>query len=267
MFRITVIAYNTLLEALRDRILYSIVIFAFLMILGSLVITSISAEQYNKIVIDFGLTTISAIGILISIFLGMNVVYKEIEKKTVYNIFSKPVRRFEFILGKYLGISLTLLIITISMSIVLSIIVFYLESKYGTFISYHYGGNYNSQYFWAILFTYLEFLILIAISLVFSSFSTPVMTVLFVLLTFIIGRFSTDIKLFSQVIKDPAVSYITDIMYRVIPHLDLYNLRSYAVYGGDIPYSMIFNTTVYTFIYCAALLILSVIIFENKEFK
>jgi len=103
--------------------------------------------------------------------------------------------------------------------------------------------------------------------LVCSSFSTPIMTVLFVLLTFIIGRFSTDIKLFSEIVKDPLAGYATEFIYRIIPHLDLYNLRSQAVYGGDISYSLIFNTTIYTIIYCSALLILAIIVFEKKEFK
>ena len=265
--RILVVAYNTFIEAVRDKILYSLVIFSFLMIIGSLVVTSISAEQYNKIVKDIGLTTISLIGILISIFLGMNVVYKEIEKKTVYNIFSKPVRRFEFILGKYLGISFTLLVITISMSIILSLIVIYFETKYKSFIFYHYGGSYYAQYIWAIYFTYLEFLIVIALSLVFSSFATPVMTVLFVLLTFIIGRFSADIRLFSEFVKDPFASYMTEFIYRIIPHLDQFNLRTQAVYGGEVSFFLIYNTTINAFIYCIALLILSIIIFEKKEFE
>ncbi|NIP38416.1 MAG: ABC transporter permease subunit [Candidatus Dadabacteria bacterium] len=265
--RISVIAYNTFIEAVRDRILYSLVLFSFLMILGSIIITSISAEQYNKIVRDIGLTTISLIGILISIFLGMNVVYKEIEKKTVYNIFSKPVRRFEFILGKYFGISFTLLVITVSMSLILSLIVLYYESKYQSFIHFYYGGSFYSQYIAAIYFTYLEFLVVIAISLVFSSFSTPVMTVLFVLLAFVVGRFSADIKLFADFVKDPFVGYVSEILYRIIPHLDQFNLRSEAVHGGEISSSLIINTSGYAVLYCLALLILSIVIFEKKEFK
>ena len=267
MNRILVIAYNTVLEALRDRILYSLVLFSVLMIIGSIIITTISAEQYIKIVKDVGLMTISVIGILISVFLGMNVVYKEIEKKTVYNIFSKPVRRYEFIIGKFLGISSTLFLITICMSIILSVIVYYYQAKYAAFIEFHYGGIYYSQFIWAILFTFLEFLILIALSLVFSSFSTPVMTVLFVFLTFVIGRFSSDIRLFTEVVKDPMAGKIAGMLYRIIPHLDIYNLRSQAVYGGVISNSLILNTILYTIVYCSALLLLSIIVFEKKEFK
>jgi hypothetical protein len=93
------------------------------------------------------------------------------------------------------------------------------------------------------------------------------MTVLFVLLAFVVGRFSSDIKLFSVYIKDPLVGSITEIIYRIIPHLDQFNLRSEAVHGGEISFSLLYNTTAYAIIYCVALLILSIIIFEKKEFN
>lgn len=265
--RIIVIAYNTFLEAVRDRILYSLLIFAVLMILGTIIISSISAEQYNKITKDLGLTTISIIGILISMFLGMNVVYKEIDKKTVYNLFSKPLRRFEFILGKYFGISLTLLVITFGMSLILFILVYYVENRYKGLIEFHYGGQYYIEFVYALYCTYLELLIVIAVGLVFSSFTTPIMTVMFVLLVFIIGRFSSDIKLFAEHIKNPVVGYITDIIYIFVPHLDQLNLRSEAVYGGDISLNLIANLTGYTLLYCSSIIILAIVIFHKKEFK
>ena len=152
MNRIIVISYNTFIEAVRDRVLYSLIIFSVFIIFGSIIIASISAEQSNKIIKDMGLTTISFITILISVFLGMNVVYKEIEKKTVYNIFSKPVRKFEFILGKYLGISFTLLVILVAMSFILLIVVYYNDSGNKEFIKFHYGGSYYLEFFSAIYF-------------------------------------------------------------------------------------------------------------------
>lgn len=267
MNRIYAIAKNTFIEAVRDRILYSLVLFSVLMILGSIVVASISAEQFIKIIKDIGLSTISLIGILISIFLGMNIVYKEIDKRTVYNIFSKPVRRFEFIIGKYLGLSFTLLVLVTIMSAVLMLIVLYYEIRYQGYLAFHYGGSYYYQFLIALYFTYLEYLFLIGLSLVFSSFSTPVMTVLFVLLVFIIGRFSSDILLFTKYVKDPFLENVMQILYRIIPHLDKFNLRTEAVYGGEISTSLILNLTIYCIIYCSALLILSIIIFEKKEFK
>lgn len=267
MKRVLSVAHNTFIEAIRDRVLYSLVIFAFLMILSSLVIASISGEQYNKIVKDVGLTAISIIGIMISIFLGMGLVYKEIERKTVYNIFSKPIRRYEFILGKYLGLAFTLLLITVGMTIILFLLVLYTELRYQGLIEFYYGGHYFGEFFNAIYFQYLEFLIIIGIAITFSCFTTPVLSVLFTFFLFAIGRFSGDIRLFAEEIKNPVSAVFAEVVYRVIPNLEKFNARSEAVYGGSISAELILNTTAYAVIYTAALLLLSMIIFEKKEFK
>jgi len=261
------IAHNTFREAIRDRVLYSLILFAIIMILSSLLFASISAEQYNKIVKDLGLTVVSLMGIIISIFLGMGLVYKEIERKTVYNIFSKPIRRYEFILGKYLGLSFTILVNTAAMAVILFLIVLYTETKHAGLIEYYYGGPYFSQFFKAVYFEYLEFLVIIGIAMVFSSFTTPVMTLLFTFFLFAIGRFSSDLRLFAEQVDNPLVKYITEFVYRVIPNLEKFDIRREAVYGGDISWELILYTTVYGGIYAIVLIILSIIIFQKREFK
>ncbi|MGH7791747.1 MAG: ABC transporter permease, partial [Thermodesulfobacteriota bacterium] len=245
MNRIWSVARNTFIEAVRDRVLYSLILFAFLMILSSLILASISAEQYNKIVKDLGLTVISLIGIMISVFLGMGLVYKEIEKKTVYNIFSKPIRRYEFILGKYLGLAFTILVNTLAMAFILFIIVFYIESKYGEFVKFYYGGHYFAEFFKAVYFEYLEFLIVVGIALVFSSFTTPVMTVLLTFLLFAVGRFSSDVRLFAEEVKTPVTGVLAELIYRVIPNLEKFDVRREAVYGGNVSLELILYTTAY----------------------
>ncbi len=267
MNRVFSVARNTFIEAIRDRVLYSLVVFAILMILSSLIIAAISGEQYNKIVKDLGLTAISIIGIMLSVFLGMGLVYKEIEKKTVYNIFSKPIKRYEFILGKYLGLAFTLLLITIGMAIILFLLVLYTELRYQGLIEFYYGGQHFSEFFNAIYFQYLEFLIIIGIALIFSSFTSPILSVLFTFLLFAIGRFSGDIRLFAEEIKNPVSAVFAEVIYTVIPNLEKFNARSEAVYGGSLNWELIIYTTVYAIIYTIALLLLSMVIFEKKEFK
>ncbi len=267
MKRIWSVAHNTFIEAIKDRVLFSLILFAFVMILSSLIFASISAEQYNKIVKDLGLTAISLIGIMISIFLGMGLVYKEIEKKTVYNIFSKPIRRYEFILGKYLGLSFTLLVNTAAMAFILFLLVLYTEMRHAGLIKYYYGGHYYAEFFKAVYFEYLEFIVIIGIALVFSSFTTPVMSVLFTFFLFAIGRFSSDIRLLAEQVKNPVVGFITEVIYRVIPNLEKFDVRREAVYGGSISVELILYTTAYAILYILALLVLSIIIFEKREFK
>ena len=267
MKKIFLVASNAFLEARRDRVLYSLALFALLMILSSLVFSSISAEQYNKIVKDFGLTAISLFGILISIFLGTSLVYKEIEKKTVYNIFSKPIERYQFIIGKYLGLALTILIITVSMCLILFLVVLYVELPRTKFIEYYYGGHYFLEFFLAVYFEYLEFLIVIGVAIVLSSFTTPILAILLTFLFISIGRFSADIMLLAEEIQSPLVLLFSKIVYIVIPNLEKFNIRSEAVYGGNISLQLVFNTTIYALIYVCIFLLLSILIFQKKEFK
>ncbi len=267
MHRIYSVARNTFIEAIRDRVLYSLVLFAVVMILSTLIFASISAEQYNKIVKDLGLTAISLIGVLLSVFLGVGLVYKEVEKKTVYNIFSKPVRRYEFILGKYLGLATTLLIVTIGMALILFLLVLYTEFKHAGLIKFYYGGHYYAEFFKAVYFQYLEFLVVIGIAMLFSSFTTPVLSILFTLFLFAIGRFSSDVRLFAEEVKNPATAVMSEFIYRVIPNLEKFDVRSEAVYGGVVSLPLFLNTTAYALIYVAALIILATVIFQRKEFK
>lgn len=267
MRKIFTVAHNTFTESIRDRVLYSLIFFALIMIASSLVLSTISAEQHNKIVKDFGLTAISIFGILLSIFLGIGLVYKEIEKKTVYNIFSKPLERYQFIIGKYLGLSLTILIITLAMSLILFLIVLYIELSSKDFIIYYYGGHYFKELFLAIYFQFLEFLILIGIALVLSSFTTPVIAILLSFLVFAMGRFSSDIRLFAEEIKNPVVNIFSEFLYRTIPNLEKFDFRSEAVYGGEISWNLVGYTSIYAVIYIFLLLFISIIIFERREFK
>ena len=267
MKKIWIIALNTFLEARRDRVLYSLILFAVIMILSSLVFSTISAEQYNKIVKDFALTAISLFGVLISIFLGTGLVYKEIEKKTVYNIFSKPLERYQFIIGKYLGLCITLFVITLSMCLIVFLIILYVELPNSSFIKYYYGGHYFTEFFTAVYFQYLEFLIVIGIAIVLSSFTSPVLAILLSFLVFAVGRFSADIRLFAEEVNNPLANYFSEIFYYLIPNLEKFNIRSEAVYGGTISTSLILNTTAYAIIYVIILILLSILIFQKREFK
>lgn len=264
---IWVIALNTFLEARRDRILYSLFLFAILMIISSLVFSTISAQQFNKIVKDFGLTAISLFGVLLSIFLGTSLVFKEIEKKTVYNIFSKPIERYQFIIGKYIGLAITLFVITLSMCAILFITILFVELPNSGFIKFYYGGHHFLEFFTAVSFEYLEFLVVIGIALVLSSFTSPVLAILLSFLLFAVGRLSADIRLFAEEIDNPAVNYFSEIFYRVVPNLEKFNIRSEAVYGGNISLNLVLNTTIYAFIYVIILVLLAILIFQRKEFK
>src|SRR5882757_9388584 len=108
--RIGYIAYNTFREAVRDRVLYNLIFFALLLVASAPLFGQISIGMERLILVNVGLSSISLFGVIIAIFIGIGLVSKEIEKKTLYTILSRPVRRWEFIVGKYLGLMVTLVV-------------------------------------------------------------------------------------------------------------------------------------------------------------
>ena len=134
-------------------------------------------------------------------------------------------------------------------------------------IEFYYGGHYYAEFFKAVYFTYLEFLIIIGITIVFSSFTTPVMSALFTFFLIAIGRFSSDIRLFAEEVQNPVTAVLAEVLYRVLPNLEKFNVRSEAVYGGVVSSELLLYTTGYALLYSLALLILTIVIFEQKEFK
>ena len=116
MGRIVTIALGAFKESVRERVLYNLIVFAFLMIGAAILLGSISVGVEQIILVNLGLAAISVFGLLIAIFIGIGLVSKEIDRRTIYNILSKPVTRAEFILGKYAGLLLTLFVNTAIMT-------------------------------------------------------------------------------------------------------------------------------------------------------
>ena len=177
------IARNAFREAVRDRVLYNLVIFVLLLTATAISIGELSGGQERKIIADLGLSAILLFGVFIAIFVGVGLVYKEIERRTVYSIFSKPVGRGQFLVGKYLGLCLTLLVNVIVMGAGVSLALAYVSRGWDPLI----------LSIWpAIFLIYLELMILTAVALLFSAFSSPALSALLTFLIFIIGHFSAD---------------------------------------------------------------------------
>ena len=183
--RIAAIAGNAFREAVRDRVLYNLVLFVLLLTAAAIFIGELSGGQERKIIVDLGLSAMLLFGVFIAIFVGIGLVYKEIERRTVYAIFSKPVGRGEFMVGKYLGLCLTLLVNVVLMGAGVSLALIYVSR----------GWDPLALSIWpAILLIYFELMILTAVALLFSSFSSPALSALLTFFVFIIGHFSADLK-------------------------------------------------------------------------
>lgn len=253
--KIVAIAINTFREAVRDKILYSLLGFAVMMILFSVVLGELALGEYSKIVKDFGLASISIFGTLIAIFVGIGLVYKEIEQRTIYTILSKPIRRGQFLLGKYLGLALTLAVEVAIMTVVLLALVASIT------------GQLPTELLIAIGFIYLELLLITAFAVMFSAFSTPTLSAMFSVAVFIIGHLSQDIHTFGSKAESPAVQKISHVVYLLLPNLENFNFKGQAVHGVAVPPEQYLYSLAYGALYTALVLAVAAAIFSRRDFK
>jgi len=255
---IPAIALNAFREAVRDRVLYNLVLFVLLLIGSAIFLGELSAGQEVKITIDLGLSAMLLFGAFIAIFVGVGLVYKEIERRTLYAILSKPVGRGQFLLGKYLGLCLTLLINVAIMGIGVSLALIYL----------HRGWDPLVVKIWpAILLIYFELMILTGVALLFSSFSSPALSALLTFFVFIIGHFSGDLNSLAKSSDGAAARVLFRALYYLLPNLTHYSMITPAAHGIAPDASAFGLAAAYAVVYSAVLLAAATLIFGRRNFK
>ncbi len=264
MGRILAIALNTFRENIRDKVLYNLILFALIMILSSVALGQLTLGHEAKVIVDLGLSAISIFGTLIAIFIGISLVYKEIERKTVYTLLAKPVHRSEFIVGKYAGLLITLGVNVLVMTgfLVLTLL-------------YH-GGVKPGEMLHLLPAVYLIFLALAlttAVALVFSTFSTPALSAVFTLFLWVIGHFNTDLLNFGRLTKSAAVEQAARVLYYLLPNLsnfssiDSRNVIQSAAYYQAIDPGALAWVSAYGVLYSAALVCIASAVFARRDFK
>lgn len=255
--RIATIARNAFREAVRDRVLYNLVLFVLLLTVGAIFLGELSAAQESKLIIDLGLSAMLIFGAFISIFVGVGLVYKEIERRTIYAIFAKPVGRGEFLVGKYLGLCLTLLVNVLVMGAGVSLALLYVG-----------GGIKLALGIWpAVLLIYVELMILTAVALLFSSFSSPALSALLTFFVFIIGHFSADLKTFAASMGTQSARWFFGALFYLLPNLANYSYITPAAHGQQPTLTMTGAAILYAVIYIAVLLAAATLIFNRRNFK
>ena len=255
MTRVAAIALNTAREAIRNKILYSIVFFAVLVIAIAALFGSVSMGDQMKFIKDFSLMSISLFGVIIAVVLGVNMLNKELGKKTIYNILSKPVARWQFILGKFFGLFATLTLIVVLMCTALVLFVALFE------------GRPDWGLVWASVTALLELMVIVAVALFFSSIVvTPTLAGLFTAAAFIAGRSSVYLQYFFADEHPPALRALAYGLYWVLPHLDRLNVNDQVVYGAHLDVQYWLAVVVYSVSYTALLLLLSAALFARREF-
>ena len=258
LWRTSAIARNAFREAVRDRVLYNLVLFVLLLTAAAIFIGELSGGQERKIIVDLGLSTMLLFGVFISLFVGVGLVYKEIERRTVYAIFSKPVSRGEFLVGKYLGLCLTLLVNVVVMGAGVSLALLYV----------HRGWNPLVITIWpAILLIYVELMIVTAIALLFSSFSSPALSALLTFFVFIIGHFSADLKSLASSMNSIAARWLFTGLYYLLPNLSNYSFITPAAHG-EVPTSAnVLLALTYAILYIVVIIATGTLILSRRNFK
>lgn len=255
--RIGYIAANTFREAVRDRVLYNLIAFALLLSGAAILIGQISIDIERLVVVNLGLTAVSLFGIVIAIFIGIGLVSKEIEKRTLYTVLSRPVRRWEFIIGKFFGLAGTLVVNTFFMAIGVFAALLYVAHKFSAS---------DASILVALYFIILEFLIICSLALLFSSFSSPLLSAVFAFSLFVIGSFADDLRGFAA-LTHGLTRWIATAAAYMVPNFSTLNVISAVAHQQSIGAQLILQNTLYAVFYTAVALSGAVLIFERRNLK
>lgn len=255
MHRIWAICENAFKEGLRQRILIILLIFAVLILVISVFLGPFALGEAPKITRDIGLAATSFFSVLIVIIIGSTLIHKDIEKRTIYTVVTKPVRRSEIIIGKFLGLFFLVAMIQGGMTIIQQLVLYIFE------------GSFDFSLLLALPYSFMEIMILIGILLVFSSFSSPTLSAIMGVIFYVIGHATPDLKLFADQTEVVILKYCANAFYYILPNLENFNLRIDLVHKIPLyPDQMLFSVC-YGLIYTIFLIYLAIIIFERREFK
>lgn len=256
--RVRAIALNTFRESIRDRVLYNLILFVLILVAVSVFISDLSLDMESQFTATLGLSAMLVFGALIAIFIGVGLVYKEIDKRTIYSLLSKPVHRHEFIIGKYAGLCLTLLVNSAVMVLATELALLYVNGRFVPL---------QTAVLAASFLVYLELALVVAVALMFSSFTTPMLAALFSFAVYVIGQFSNDLLVMASLSGSRATRAVLTTMYYLLPNLSNFGFITEATHGRIVPPALAFSASVYALVYIGILLSAAVLIFQKRNFK
>jgi len=262
------VAVNVFKESVRDKVLYNLVVFAVLLMSASYLIGELTAGQDVKIIKDLGLASISVFGLAIAVFIGIGLVWKEVERRSIYALLSKPMRRQEFLLGKYCGLVLTLVINVAVMTAAYYAVLAYMQAISPPNLRASWPAPATDPALLkAIALIMLELMLVTAIAVLFSTFSSPFLSAMLTAGVWVIGHFNQDLRDYGATIPSPLAAAIARGVYYVVPNFSAFDIKLQVVHAQAVPFSYVGLTTLYGFTYIAFVLVGAVIIFSRRDFK
>jgi ABC-type transport system involved in multi-copper enzyme maturation permease subunit len=255
LIRIWAVASNVFREVMRDRIFLTIGFYAVLMLVAWRILPELAGGASSKIMTDFGAASSSLLGTIVAIFVGTSLINKEIEKRTVFTIVTKPISSIEFILGKHLGLSAVLAILVAGMTTI-----------YLTILSLAQVNYQLMPLLLSAFFLFLELCLLTAAALLFGVFTSSILAILLTFSLYLVGHLSEGMVKLAGVTRNPDFQKFTDNLYLVLPDLSRLDLKNDAVYGVLPQTDVLLVNAGYAVVYTAALLIVTTVIFSRRQF-
>jgi ABC-type transport system involved in multi-copper enzyme maturation permease subunit len=265
---IGLIALNVFRESVRDKVLYNLVLFAVLLIGTSYLLGQLTAGQDIKIIKDLGLAATSIFGLFIAVFIGIGLVWKEVERRSIYSLLAKPITRVDFILGKYAGLVLTLLVNVAVMAAALYAVLGAMAwLSPPAVVAALDAPPLDPRMLVAIGLIFVQLALVTALALFFSTFSSPILSAVFTLGLYIVGQFNADLKHFEQVVDSPVAAWVTRALYYVLPNLAPFDIKALVVHGQPVSAGYVAITLAYGAIYIAFVLSAAMLVFARRDFK
>ncbi|HXW04687.1 MAG TPA: ABC transporter permease [Vicinamibacterales bacterium] len=262
------VALSVFRESVRDRVPYSLVLFAVLLIASSFLLGQLTAGQDVKIIKDLGLAATAVFGLFIATFIGIGLVSKEVERRSIYALLSKPVSRPQFILGKYAGLVLTLAVNVSVMTLALYAVLAWMTfTESPEFRAAWDAPGMDPALLKAIALVFVELMVVTAVALFFSTFSTPLLSAALTFGLYVVGHFNADLRNFDRIVDSTAAVWLARGAYHLVPDLSAFDVKLQIVHGIPVSAGYMLATAAYGACYIAALLLLSVVIFSRRDFK
>jgi len=258
MSHVAAIAIHTFKESVREKVLYNLVVFALLLTGAGILLGSISVGINEILLVNLGLSAISVFGLIIAIFIGISLVWKEIERRTIYNVLSKPVARAEFILGKYLGLVLTIAVNTAIMTAGFYLALYWEKRKLGAE---------DVAPLEAVYFILLQLALVVGVALLFSTVSTPVLSAVFTFSLYVIGNLLGDLRDVGAQSGSSLARILLHTISLLLPNFGAFSAISQAAHGRLIPGYLLVSNSLYALLYMAVLVSAAILVFEEREFR
>lgn len=253
--RIWALAANTVREAIRSKLLYTLLFFAILLIASGVLLSTLSYVESQRILQDIGMGATRIFAVAIAIFVGVGLIYQEVDRRTVYTILSKPISRAEFLLGKYLG-----LVLTIWLQVAIMVLAFVAVSR-ATGAPLH-GGHAA-----AFAMTAVELALVVAVATLFSAFTTPMLASFFSTGLWIVGHATRELRDLGARAEVESIRQLTAALHRILPDLESFNLTLEATHGLPIAASDLWLPLAYAAGYVGIVLVAAIAIFERRDLR